>query len=83
MNSIKALMMDCLELYYCFVIKKMSSTRQLGYKCHWKYGGRATGFDLTFQKSYLSFHKKYNHKTDLKCCQSWLGDKENNLLWIA
>ena len=38
------------------------------------------GFHLTFQKSFVSFANKINHKTDLKCCPQWLSHKENFLL---
>ena len=38
---------------------------------------RIVGFDLTFQKRFVSFSNKNNCKTDLKFCASWLTDEEN------
>ena len=35
-----------------------------------------TGFDLTFQKWFVSFSSVYNRKTDLKCYSPRLGDEE-------
>ena len=34
------------------------------------------GFDLTFQKWFVSFPSENNYKTDLKCCPPWLRDNE-------
>ena len=42
-----------------------------------------TGFDLTFQKSFVSFPKENNPKSDLKCRPLWLGDKKIFSLQIA
>ena len=39
--------------------------------CYW------SGFDLTFQKRFVSFPKENNRETYLKCCALWLDDKEN------
>ena len=41
------------------------------------YRGRSSGFDLTFQKWFLSFVNEANFKTDVKCCSSWVGSKDN------
>ena len=34
-------------------------------------------FDLTFQKWFVSLSNKNGCKTDVKCWQTYLGDKEN------
>ena len=35
------------------------------------------GFNLTFQKEFVSFSNENNHKTDLKFCAPWLVHEEN------
>ena len=35
-----------------------------------------TGFDLTFQKWFVNFPNKNNHKTDLKCWLSYFGQEK-------
>ena len=48
----------------------------------------SSGFDLTFQKWFVSFPNENNRKTDLKFCAPWISDEENfeihqicNKLW--
>ena len=36
-----------------------------------------TGFDLTFQKWFVSFPNEINSKTDLECLLHWLRDETN------
>ena len=39
--------------------------------------GLISGFNLTFQKGFVSYHNRNNHKTDPTCCQPWSSEEKN------
>ena len=57
---------------FCLVFKRgiAHTTQKIGFL-------PCPGFDLTFQKWFVSFPNKNNSKTDLKFCAPWLLDEEN------
>ena len=91
-GSLSSLMLPILSWKLKIIASRGSSTihqsSKLELLCRqkitfWHHVVTKTGFDLTFQKCFVSFPDENSRKSYLKCRPLWLGDIENFSLKIA